>query len=217
MPRHCERCNYVVNQTAKFCTNCGSPLLDPLAVAATVSPVRATASNQAARPLPPRDLRPPSQQPIDTALSSVPQGAKVAAGGAAIALVGCFLPLVSGIGENTSVIPNLVNQVPQALVVPLSAIAIVIIAWTAHTAQAERKSLLHGGIIAVSSPWAVFLLLGVLAANKASSSLGPFTFGAGIGIGVIMLVAGFSASLVGGFMSLLETVRSLEGRGQKGG
>jgi hypothetical protein len=126
-----------------------------------------------------------------------------------IALAGCFLPLVSGAGENISVIPSLVNEVPHALVLPLSAVAIVIMAWTAQTARADHRSLLHGGVIAVSSPWATFLLLALFTANKASSYLGFFTFGAGIGVGVIVLALGFAASLVGGFLSLLDLVRSL--------
>lgn len=134
----CSKCGKSVSQAAKFCRNCGGALVSQLAAAQPVSPP-SPAAGQVPRPMPSRDLRRPSERPIGTAVSALPQGAKVAAGGAAVALVGCFLPLVSGVGENSSVIPGLVNQVPQALVLPLSAIAVAVMAWSAQTAQAAAQ------------------------------------------------------------------------------
>ena len=48
------------------------------------------------------------------------------------------------------------------------------------------------------------------AANKLMSSLGAFAGGAGIGIGVILLAAGFTVAVVGGFIILREAVAAAE-------
>ena len=154
--------------------------------------------------LPPRDLRRPAAGQGPASFAALAQGTQIAILGAGVALLGCFLPLVSGVGRNVSIIPTVVNEVGQALIVPLSAAAIALLAWLSASGNAQRRALLGGGVIAIASPWAVFWVLGLTAARQLGSGLGAFTFGADIGVGAIVLAVGFCGSLFGGFVVIRD-------------
>ena len=124
-----------------------------------------------------------------------------------MALAGCFLPLASGVGENTSIVPALTKETAYALLAPLSALALAIMAWSAASAPPESRVMLGGSVIALGSPWAVLWILLILAATKAISALGQWGLGGGgLGVGVFALAAGFVAAVVGGFIVLRESV-----------
>jgi len=128
--------------------------------------------------------------------------------GALVALAGCFLPLASGIPENTALVPAVANEWGMAYVVPASAVVVAILAWVASIGTPEQRAVSGGGVIAISSPWAILLLLTALAASQALGYLNPFLGGMGIGIGLIMLLAGFGLSLAAGFVIVHEVARS---------
>lgn len=197
--QYCEHCRARISVGAQFCKRCGKP-----APGAAVAVVEEAAVKP--RRLPPREIRRPIREPGARTISALPAGSKVAALGGLVALAGCLLPLASGVGENTSIVPALTKETAYALLAPLSALALAIMAWSAASAPPESRVMLGGTVIALGSPWAVLWILAILAATKAFSALGPFGGGGGIGVGVFALAAGFVAAVVGGFIVLRESV-----------
>jgi len=131
---------------------------------------------------------------------------KLAAIGAAVALLGCFLPLANGVGENTAVLPGLISHVGEAFLIPLSAITLGIFAGLANADYHEKRVLLGGGIIALASPWSVLCLAFIFIANRIASSM-PFSSGQNFGPGIFVLALGFTLALVGGFLVLHNTTK----------
>jgi len=197
--QYCERCRTKLLPGAQFCKRCGKP----------IPGVTSPAEGEGASVLPPRDLRHRSERPRGPRVGGVPRGIRVAAFGAAIALAGCFLPLLSGWGENISVIPTLLKEVPQALVLPLSIVVIAVMAWAALSSPTHPRALLGAGVIAVASPWAALCVVGLFAARQAMSALGAAIFGGDVGPGIVFLSIGFLVSVLGGFVIVSETVREL--------
>jgi len=135
-------------------------------------------------------------------------GGKLADAGAALALIGCFLPLASAMGEHVTVIRGITEQDGSfLLILPLSAVALAVMASTGGDSRLNR-ALLGGGVIALSSPWAVLWLLLLLGDQRLISSLGMFSFGAEIEIGAFALAIGFTVALVGGFVILYQAAKS---------
>jgi hypothetical protein len=119
-----------------------------------------------------------------------------------LALLGCFLPLATGVGENTSLIPSVSNEASEAYIVPISALLVAFMAWAATTGATRSRVLNGGGVIAVSSPWFVLLSLLLLTTARVSQMLGIFSFGTNVGPGMVVLTLGFALSLLGGFLIL---------------
>jgi len=196
----CEYCRARVSVGVQFCKRCGRLVVGNGAAIA--------GARRRERVLPPRELRRPTGEAGARTVTTLPSGSKVAALGGLVALIGCFLPLASGVGENTSIVPALTKETAYALLAPLSAIAVAVMAWSAASGSPQSRVMLGGSVIALGSPWAVLWLLAILAATKAISALGPFGGGGGIGVGVFALAAGFAAAVVGGFIVLRESVAS---------
>ena len=201
----CGQCGAHLPVSASFCTRCGHELAAGEHGEAERAPqvLEATPEEEplaGGRQLPPRRL--PRRAPEPAAARGWPLGSLVADLGAAIALLGCFLPLAHGIDESTSLIPSVTNQFGYAYAVPACAILVALMAWAATGGRGETRARSGGGVIAVSSPWLVFFALTMLAATRVDQFLGPRSFGAGIGIGLVALTVGFGTSLVGGFLIL---------------
>lgn len=203
---YCRECGEPNANTARFCRKCGKPL-----AASSPAPVREQRPMppvREARPLPPREVpvRIPDLSQVMNRINS--SGSKLAAAGAALAFIGCFLPLASAMGEHVTVIQGITEQDGSfLLILPLSAVALAIMASTGGDSRLNR-TLLGGGVIALSSPWAVLWLLLLLGGKRLISSLGMFSFGAEIGIGMFALAIGFTVTLVGGFVILYQAAKS---------
>jgi hypothetical protein len=217
----CPHCGNAVGERAKFCNKCGEPFagtgagcLKPPAPQKELPPrdFRRAAAEQASvrsRELPPREIARRVREPGAGTIAALAFGSKVAGLGGLVVLAGCFLPLASGVAENTSIIPALTKETAYALLVPLSALALAAMAWSAASAPPQSRAMLGGSVIALGSPWAVLCILLILAATKAISALGEWGLGGGgVGAGVFALAAGFVAAVVGGFIMLREAVTS---------
>jgi len=121
-------------------------------------------------------------------------------------VIGCFLPLVGGIGGNVSVIALVSEDVPYAIAVPLSAAGIAFLALIVASNDAVGKAMLGGAVIALASPWTAVWLICLFAAHRMFSFLGGYDYGASIGIGAVLLAVGFGTSLVGGFLIIRGAV-----------
>jgi len=197
----CENCRSQMPADAKFCNKCGKQVGTPVEVAVAPAPPRP-------RQIPQRQIERPAREPGERSVSSLPIGNKVAGIGGLVALAGCFLPLASGLGsQGSNIIPSAVNEVPQMLVVPLCAVALAVMSWSASAGTIKSKIMLGGGVIGISSPFAVVLILIILGANQIMSGLGPLGGLGGIGVGAFALALGFAAGVVGGFMVLHENTR----------
>jgi len=193
---YCERCGTALIGPAEFCKRCGTPVPG--------------AARVGARELPPRELRRPTEErALPRRLPAmVGPGSIVAGIGGALALVGCFVPLATGAGENISIIPHMTSETEYALIAPASCAALVVIALLTLAGGREQRVMLGGVVIALSSPWVVLWTLSMLATARVIAGLGPFSGDATIGPGWVALSAGFWAGLVGGFVILWESVRA---------
>lgn len=201
-------CGALLAANAKFCTGCGASVTDS-------QPSR----QQVWQPAPGPQRRPversqrvqsrtqgsPIPESVSSAVKNLSKGGKIAAAGGGLALIGCFLPLEANAGMEATIVRG-IGEVGQLVIVPLSAVALTVMALLATVGNATRRANLGGATIAVGSPWAVVLLVVILAANKVISGLGMFAMGASVGVGMLLLAAGFATGVVGGFMILNEAV-----------
>ena len=181
---HCEYCGNAMPSDATTCPACGERV-----------------SEQASRP----DVRlAPDSGTVAGAVDT--RGSWAAVAGAAVVLVGCFLPLVQG--DATAVLPGLARVTSYALLVPLSAVAIALLGWIATVGRFQSRALSGAGVIALGSPWTVTCLLAIAGAMRLFDFLGPFSGGANIGVGLVALAIGFVVALVGGFIIVNENARA---------
>jgi len=212
MERKCPTCRGDASISAKYCKYCGADLVAlpqdlPVSAPVTEPPEPRGEVRRKPHSLPPRELRRPTPEGKASPTRTLSLGSKVAALGGLIGLAGCFLPLLaSGVGENTSIIPALTRHSAYALLAPLSALAVALMAWAAASGAAESRVMLGGGVIALGSPWVVLWVMAIFAATKVVSELGPFSGGAAVGVGAIALALGFACGVIGGFMILREAV-----------
>jgi hypothetical protein len=223
--RHCEQCGTQITANAEFCKRCGAAVaqrvqgaapdmpakprdLPPRELAPKARPIDWESDRGAERPeLPPRDLQRPVRKRRESSVAALTYGSKVGVVGALVALAGCFLPLEASSGMQATIVPSMTKEIGSALIVPLSAIALAVMAWNAASTRNEKTRVTLGGaIIALGSPWAVSSILIILAASNLLSSFGWLARDTGIGIGVIALAIGFVGAVVGGFIILRETV-----------
>jgi len=224
--RRCEDCGAALPAGARFCTACGHERGDSSELAPDVDrhdslvPAAeefaedldgesvAMAPEEDSLPLahlPPRRLPRGVSGASAPKSSGMPTGSLLADVGAAVSIIGCFLPLASGMGEHVSLIPSVTREFSHAYVVPVSAILIAIMAWAGATGSKRNRLLNGGGVIAVSSPWTAMFLLALLATVRAQGFFGWLNLGDNIGPGAIALPLGFALSLLGGFLILTAT------------
>lgn len=223
----CSGCGAVLSTNAKFCAGCGASIEGSQSPRQQVWQQPAPAPRQR----PTGDQRrspgagtglsiPPS---VNSALKSLSKAGKIAAAGGAAAFLGCLLPLESSSGMESAVLPGIFKAMQYSgdaailLVLPLSAIAVVVMTLCAMSGSGDRRAMLGGATIAVSSPWTIVFAIAIFAANKVMSALGPFAGGGGVGVGTLLLAVGFGVALAGGFMILKEAiavvVSSIDGNG----
>lgn len=212
----CSSCGAVLRPNAKFCASCGASV-------GGSQPPRQQVWQQPTpvhRPRPMGDhLRSPGARSglsmprsVNSAVKSLSKAGKIAAAGGAAAFLGCLLPLESSSGMQSAVLPGIFEVMQSSgyaailLVLPLSAVAVVVMTLSAMSGSGYRRAMLGGATIAVSSPWAIFFVIAIFAANKFTSALGPLAGGASVGIGALLLAAGFGVALAGGFMILKEAI-----------
>jgi len=181
---HCEYCGRDMPSDATTCPACGERV-----------------SEAASRP----DVRLlPDSGPV--AGTAGTRGSWAAVAGAAVVLVGCFLPLVQG--DATAVLPGLARLTSYALLVPLSAIVIALLAWMTTVGRFQGRAVSGAGVIALGSPWTVTCLLTIAGAMRLRDFFGPFGGGTNIGVGLVALAIGFGVALVGGFIVVNENARA---------
>lgn len=129
----------------------------------------------------------------------------VAVGGA-MALLGCFLPFVTGGGQSVNVL-TIADKVNSWIwLQPISAGALVCLGLTlSPNAPAARPS----ASLALSSGWAGINLLFMLALSAVIGALGPFAVGGSVGIGLGLCTLGFLTSAVASFLVIRDYLPSI--------
>jgi hypothetical protein len=212
----CSKCGVALRPNIKFCADCGTPVVQSQAPPELVWQQPSVGSqrgpSQVVRRSPNRSTGVSVPVPLSSAMKSLSKGGRFAAAGGAAAFLGCLLPVESRSGMESAILPAIFKAMQYSqdaailLVLPLSAVAIVVLTLCATSGSADRRAMLGGTTIAVGSPWAVVSLLALFAANKLVSTLGGYGLGGGVGIGTILLAVGFTVSVVGSFMILNEAV-----------
>ncbi len=210
---YCEQCQTQNVVGFRFCRQCGA------AAGATPTPKPAPIAPTPWQGTPPSTFAPlnfptipaPVVAPVAAAL--VKGSGRIAGIGAALAFLGCILPMMNGIGEYSSifsVVPQVLSknapeEVLIVLILPLTAIFLAVLAGFAEIDFIGKRVIFGGAVIALASPWVALSLLMLYAVMNTQSAFSYFSRGMGVGPGLFVLAAGFILALVGGFTILHST------------
>lgn len=126
------------------------------------------------------------------------QDRMVAIGGA-VALLGCFLPLMTGNDSAMSVLTIATKMNSWLWLEPLSA---GILLWLGLIRRPGSPPQLEASVLALGSAWTSINLVAIIGLNAVISAFGFFARDAGIGIGLILCLVGFLVAAGAAFSTI---------------
>lgn len=124
------------------------------------------------------------------------------AGGAALGLLGCFVPLVQSDAGAVSLIPHIASYWQHAIVAPVAWLILFGLAGSLDQRGAQVKRVFAGACIAVSSPTIVLMTLFIFSLQVLAQRVAFLGFHASPGAGAVMILLGAGCLMVGGFRLL---------------
>jgi len=193
--RACPQCGITLSAQSRFCRQCGADLSANLMLETTVV-------MQCSPPM--RRVVLPS--PVRAVGRRAPYGSLIAGAGAVVVLAACFLPLFGGAGNNMAIIPTFVSLTRLVLLIPLSALAVGLLAGSAPWVPWRARVMFSGAALALTSPGLLLALSTMLSMARMTALLHDLLPANALqpGAGLIMLCAGYAIALAGGFVMLSD-------------